>query len=167
MAQQSTPQVGLFGSIYGEWREKHIIPVLDELKVSYFHPGTPDQVWTEEMGKREAEVMQQAETIVMVINDEKPAFGGLGETGWAALGAVQRKQTLILYVQPGYTWRVPAWQRWLPGMKNLIKEMEDYAQRTRSLVTEHAKRHAQENERLIVVDSLAGVVAELKRLYSR
>ncbi len=165
MAQQNTPQVGLFGSIYGDWREKHVIPVLDELKVSYFHPGTPDQVWTEEMGQREAEVMQQAETIVMVINNETPAFGGLGETGWAALGAARREQTFILYVQPGYTWRASRWQRLIPGVGALIKEMEDYAQRTRSLVIKHAKRHAQDIDRLIVVDSLPEIAAALRRLY--
>lgn len=59
------PQVVLFGSIYGGWRESPIIPVLEELGVSYYHPFQ-EGGWTRESGDREAEVMARCETIVNV-----------------------------------------------------------------------------------------------------
>ncbi len=94
------PQVGLFGSMKGGWREKHVIPVLEQLGVTYFHPGVTGGEWTEEMGQREAEVLANCETIVMVVNDSTPTLGGLTEAGWSAWGAAQRGQTFIHAVVP-------------------------------------------------------------------
>jgi DNA-binding beta-propeller fold protein YncE len=48
------PQVVLFGSIYGDWRERHVIPVLTELNVTYYNPLQP-QGWTHQVGDIEAE----------------------------------------------------------------------------------------------------------------
>lgn len=62
------PQVALFGSTGGDWREDYVIPLLDKLKVTYYHPAELNTTWTQVHGTREADVMLYAETIVMVIN---------------------------------------------------------------------------------------------------
>ncbi|MEL6527164.1 MAG: hypothetical protein AAFQ07_15785, partial [Chloroflexota bacterium] len=93
--QGQYPQVALFGSMGGNWREDHVIPLLKQLGVSYFHPGIENKQWTQVMGYREADVMENAETVIMVINHSSPGFGGLAEAGWAALGAEKRGQTFI------------------------------------------------------------------------
>lgn len=165
MTTPDIPQVGLFGSMKGNWREQHVIPVLKQLGVTYFHPGSPDQEWTEAMGRREAEIMAGCETIVMVINDSTPAFGGLAEAGWSALGAAQRGQTFILCVQPGYTWALPWWMRLIPGLEGMRREAEGYAVRTRSLVVKHAREFEGQVEHLTVAESIDEVIAVLKKTY--
>lgn len=166
MTAQDIPQVGLFGSMKGNWREKHVIPVLKQLGVTYFHPGATGGKWTEAMGRREAEVLASCETIVMVINGTTPAFGGLAEAGWSALGAAQRGQTFILCVEPGYTWALPWWMRWIPGLERMRREAEGYAVRTRSLVVKHAKEFEGQVEHLTVADSTEQVIATLRAKYA-
>jgi hypothetical protein len=165
MPSESHPQVILFGSIRGDWREQHIIPVLDELGVSYFNPITGTE-WTEEMGRREGEVMAHCKTVVMVFNDTSPAFGGLTEAGWAALGSHRRQQTFILCVQTAYTLARPWWVRLLPGAGRFADLIEEYAQRCRFLVLEHARHLAEDDPRLIVVDTIDEVADALRRLYA-
>ena len=160
------PQVILFGSIGGDWREKHIIPVLDELGVSYFDPRT-SPTWTEDMGRREAEVMEHCEVNVMYFNHTSPAFGGLTEAGWAALGTVQREQTFILCIERDYTVSYPWWARFIPGARARFDMIEDYSNRARFLVFEHAKKLAKDNERLMVVESVEAIVEELRRHYRK
>jgi hypothetical protein len=109
--------------------------------------------------------MQHAGTIVMVFNRTKPAFGGLAEAGWAALGCLQRGQNMILYVEQGYRVSLSRWMRFIPGTKRLINDIEEYANRARFLVREHAQRLANDITGLVVVDSIDGVVRELRRLY--
>ncbi|MEM9953553.1 MAG: hypothetical protein AAF846_18235 [Chloroflexota bacterium] len=162
--QSSIPQVGLFGSIRGNWREDHVIPVLKQLNVTYFHPGVVDAQWTQVMGLREADVLAQAETIVMVINHSTPGFGGLAEAGWAALGAAQRGQSFILHIPTGYKYEGTG----LAGVfgKKYVEMLDDYAGRTRFLVNEHAKRAQSVVNGLYVVENIEGVVKQLKELYS-
>src|ERR1700682_3800918 len=93
----ATPQVVLFGSIAGEWRERQIIPVLNELGVTYYNPAKPDG-WTHQAGDVEAQYMARCETVVMVFNASSPSFAALAETGWAALGCVTRNQHFILQI---------------------------------------------------------------------
>jgi hypothetical protein len=159
------PQVVLFGSISGDWREQYVIPLLDELGVTYYHPGKPEGAWTEDLGRREGEVMAHAETIVMVFNNETPAFGGLAEAGWAALGCVQRGQTFILYIEPRYATSRPWWSRLIPDAQQWVAGIEGYANRTRFLVQEHAQRLADEIDGLFVVTSIEAVLAALKKRY--
>lgn len=166
MTAQDIPQVGLFGSMKGDWREKHIIPVLKTLGVTYFHPGAEGGAWTEEMGRREAEVLASCETIVMVINDTTPAFGGLAEAGWSALGAARRGQMFILCVELEYTWKLPRWMRLIPGLEPMRREAEGYAVRTRSLVVKHAKEFENEIAELIVAENMEQVIAALKEKYA-
>lgn len=163
---QSYPKVGLFGSIQGGWREDHVIPLLKELGVSYFHPGASSEGWTQVMGLREADVLENCETIVMVINDSTPGFGGLAEAGWSALGANTRGQNFILYVQTEYHFDAPFPLQWIPAGKKLAHSMEDYAKRTRFLVSQHAKRF-KHIPGLFVVDDIEGVVKSLKDLYAK
>ncbi len=165
MADSAPPQVALFGSIVGEWREEHIIPLLDELGVTYFHPGQQGSPWTEEMGRHEAQVMARAETVVMVFLHYTPAFGGLAEAGWAAARAVQRGQTFILYVPGGFVLDVPGWFRHVPIVRMLVKVIEENANRARFLVSEHARQLAAECEHIIVADSLDAVVEALRQRY--
>lgn len=164
--ESAHPQVILFGSIRGGWRETHIIPVLDELGVSYFNPITGTD-WTEDMGRREGEAMEHCETILMFFNDTSPAFGGLTEAGWAALRSHQRQQTFILCVQKEYTLSRPWWARVLPGAGQWADMIEEYARRCRFLVHEHAQRLARDDPRLIVVETLDDVAAALRTLYGK
>lgn len=166
MADSTTyPQVALFGAIGGDWREECVIPALEALGVTYYDPTLRGRAWTEADGRREAEVMAHAETIVMVFLAGTPAFGGLAETGWAAASALQRGQTFILHVAPGFRWGVPAWLRLLPGARALVAQVEDYGVRARALVVDHARRLAGTTDRLIVAESIEDVVAALRRRY--
>ncbi len=161
--QRQYPQVALFGSIGGGWREEHVIPLLKKLGVSYYHPGTPDQQWTQVMGLREADVMANAETIVMVINHSSPGFGGLAEAGWAALGAAQRGQTFILYIPTGYKFEGEGGLAGIFG-KKYIEMIDDYAGRTRYLVNEHAKRF-KDIVGLYVAENIQDVLTVLEQQY--
>lgn len=163
--QRKYPQVALFGSIKGKWREDHVIPLLKRLGVSYYHPGTPDQQWTQVMGLREADVMANAETIVMVINHSSPGFGGLAEAGWAALGASQRGQTFILHIPTGYKFKGEG----LSAMfgKKYIDMLDDYAGRTRYLVNEHAKRSREVVNGLYVAETIDDILKILENQYKQ
>jgi len=162
------PQVILFGSIYGEWRERHIIPVLDELGIRYYNPLSPTGAWYKELGNREAEVLQHAETIIMHFTNDAPSFAGLAETGWGALSAIQRKQHFILSLpKEDYHHTMPWWAQFLPPMKNMSKTIEDYANRSRYLVDAHARRLVNGNTHLIVVNDIKSVAAEVRKLYRK
>jgi hypothetical protein len=162
------PQVILFGSIYGEWRERHIIPVLDELGVTYYNPLSPTGKWYKELGEREAEVFEHAETIVMHLTNDTPSFASLAETGWGALSASQRKQNFILSLpKEEYRHTMPWWVQFVPPMKNMGKTIEDYTNRSRFLVDAHARRLVSGNDRLIVADDIKAVAAVLRMLYAK
>ena len=53
---QDYPQVALFGSIGGEWREEQVIPLLEKLNVTYYDPSDLEGTWTQVHGTREADV---------------------------------------------------------------------------------------------------------------
>ncbi|MEM9953963.1 MAG: nucleoside 2-deoxyribosyltransferase domain-containing protein [Chloroflexota bacterium] len=97
-------QAFLMGTIGGDysdpnrdcWREQVIQPVLDELGVTYYNPVVEN--WSEENAREEAEAIANAETIVLVITESHNSFGSLAESGWAVLSAVQRNQTVIVYI---------------------------------------------------------------------
>ena len=155
------PQVVLFGSIYGGWREDHIIPVLDKLGVTYYNPI--GDVWTKEMGDREADVMAHCETIVIVINTLRPSFAGLAETGWAALGAAVRGQHLILQIDEDMTIDFPDFIRQTEEGAEIARNMQEWATRSRYLVLRHA--HYFDVDRIHLVDDLDGVIAALRAIY--
>ena len=159
------PQVVLFGSVGGGWREAHIIPMLEELGVTYFNPVQQDG-WTAEDGAREADYMAHAETIIMVINNTTPAYTALAESGWAALGARERGQTLVLYVmQDTFHAAPPWWLRWVPWVRETAASTEHYAASLRKLMQEHAR--AFELDSLHVVDSMEGVIKALRARYGQ
>lgn len=160
------PQVILFGSIYGDWRERSVIPVLDEIGVTYYNPLSPTGKWDKDLGEREAEVLQHAETIIMHFTNHSPSFAGLAETGWGALSASHRKQNFILSIpKEAYHHAMPRWAQLIPPMKNLGKTIEEYTNRSRFLVEAHARRLAAGDEHLVIVNDIKAVVAELHRLY--
>ena len=155
------PQVVLFGSIGGGWREDHIIPVLDELGVTYFNPVGDE--WTKDMGDREADMMAHCETIVIVINTLRPSFTGLAETGWAALGAAQRGQHLILQIDEDMTIDFPDSIRHTEDGAEFARLMQHWATSSRYLVLRHARYF--DLDRLHLVDDLDGVAAALRTIY--
>lgn len=159
-------QVALFGSMGGNWRETYIIPVLEALGISYFHPGLSQTPWTEAMGVQEVDVLSKAEMVVMVVNALSPAFGSLAEAGWMAVGSVQRNQTFILYIEPRYHITPPGWYWLIPGMTGRLRVIEDYSNRARFLATEHARLLAREVPNLIVVESVDEIIAVLRQKYS-
>ena len=148
------PQVALFGSVQGGWREKYIIPVLEELQVSYFNPVALTGDWTRARGDREAEVMAHCETIVMVINRLSPAFSGLAETGWAALGALQRGQHFILQIDQDAHYALPEGLREVDGAQDLQRQLQHYITASRYLVYHHAQHF--EFDRLHLVEDPPG-----------
>lgn len=161
------PQVGLFGSIAGDWREEHVIPLLKRLGVTYFHPGAGEGNWTQVHGLREADVLENAETIIMVINHSSPGFGGLAEAGWAALGAATRGQTFILYIPMNYKFEISGMDAIFPPAKKYAAMIDDYAGRTRYLVYEHAKRFQKQVNNLYVVESIEEMLEILKQQYTK
>ncbi|MEL6403018.1 MAG: hypothetical protein AAFN11_11230 [Chloroflexota bacterium] len=163
--QGQYPQVALFGSMGGNWREDHVIPLLKQLGVSYFHPGIENTQWTQVMGYREADVMENAETVIMVINHSSPGFGGLAEAGWAALGAEKRGQTFILHIPLGYKFSGDGMGAMFG--KKYVDMLDDYAGRTRYLVNEHARRFEDEISSLYVCKTIDEVKEVLRQQYDK
>lgn len=160
------PQVVLFGTIPGGWREKYIIPVLDELGVSYYNPVAPDDGWwTKDLGDKEVEVMANCETIIMVFNKYSPSFTGLAEAGWAALGAYQRGQNFIMQVDLEYKVMFPPALREIAEGRNLNKRLQHWVTSGRHLVHHHAKSF--EIETMHIVDDIPAVITCLRGIYSR
>ena len=155
-------QVVLFGSIGGGWRESHIIPVLEELGVTYYDPVLSG-VWNKSDGDREADAMAHCETIVMVINRTSPGFSGLAESGWAALGAMQRSQHFILQVDQDCDYELPESIREVEGSADIHRQMRHYITASRHLVYQHARQFTL--DRLHLVDDLDGVAAKLREIY--
>jgi hypothetical protein len=158
------PQVILFGSIYGDWREKYVIPLLEELGVSYYNPLSPTGVWYEELGDREIEVMAHCETIIMVVNIETPAFASLAETGWGALGAARRGQNFILQIDMDYPYRLPDSLRQSAEGQELEQALQGWITRSRYLVKGHASQF--DLETMHLVEDMDGVLAALRQIYA-
>jgi hypothetical protein len=144
-------QVFLMGTIGGAyedpnrdcWREDVVQPVLDELGVSYFNPVVSN--WTPESAEIEARVIAQAETIVLVITASSPSIGSLAESGWAVLSAIERGQTIIIYIAPDSS-NEDSW-------------------RARQIVLSQASTLEGNLDNVIIVDSLDEVVEALRDHY--
>jgi hypothetical protein len=159
------PQVVLFGSIAGNWREDHVIPVLDELGVTYYNPVSPTGWWSKELGDREAEVMAHCETIVMMFNHTSPSFTALAEAGWAALGVALRGQHFIMQIDHDYPMTLPSSMRDTPEGPDVEKALQHWATSSRYLVYHHARQFNHPN--LHLVEDMAGVLASLRKIYSK
>ena len=120
--------------------------------------------WETPLGDNEAEMMAHCETIVMVINNLRPSFTSLAETGWAALGAVQRGQHFILQVDENFTYELPAPLRQAAGGAELEEEMRHYTTSSRYLVLRHARYF--KHDRLHLMDDINGVIAQLRAIYA-
>ena len=156
------PQVVLFGSIGGHWREQFIIPVLEALNVTYYNPNQGVE-WTPAIGDHEAEVMAHCETIVMVINNTSPSFGGLAETGWAALGAAQRGQHFILQIDLDYQYQLADTLRHSGDGAELEKSLNHATQASRYLAYRHAQQFKLST--LYVANHINAVIARLREIY--
>lgn len=146
-------QVFLMGTVGGDyedpnrdcWREDIVQPVLDELGVTYYNPVVSN--WTEENAEVEARVIAQAETIVLVITETSPSIGSLSESGWAVLSALERGQTIIVYIDP--------------------TSDDEVSWRARQIIISQAPSLAAQHEQVIWVNSLDEVVQALRTLYAR
>jgi hypothetical protein len=144
-------QVFLMGTIGGAyedpnrdcWREDVVQPVLDELGVTYFNPVVSN--WTEENAEIEARVIAQAETIVLVITAKHPSIGSLAESGWAVLSAIERGQSIIIYIAPDSS--------------------NEESWRARQIVLSQAYPLAENLDNVLIVDSLDELVAALREHY--
>jgi hypothetical protein len=158
------PQVVLFGSIQGDWRERHIIPVLTELNVTYYNPVQPDG-WTHHSGDIEAEYMARCETVVMVFTRHLPAFAALAESGWAALGCVERNQHFILQIDLEFSLHLPSELTAMLAGQQLETALQGWATRSRYLVHKHAGEF--KHPRMHIVADLPAVAAKLREIYTR
>lgn len=156
------PRVVLFGAIAGGWREKYVIPLLEELGVSYYNPVSKE-VWSTQMGSHEVDLMAHCETIVMVFNRTSPAYAALAETGWAALGAALRGQHLILQIDLDYNFALPDAVRQTEEGQRVEALLNDWSEKSRYLVYHHARQF--NFNRLHVVDDMEGVVTALREIY--
>jgi hypothetical protein len=158
------PQVVLFGSTAGDWRERHLIPVLAGLGVTYYNPVQPHG-WTQQAGDIEAEYMARCETVVMVFNKTSPAFAALAESGWAALGCIERNQHFILQIDTEFQLELsPELSATRSGVE-LEKNLQGWTTRSRYLVHRHAREF--KNPLLHLVDDVPAVAAELRKIYAR
>jgi hypothetical protein len=158
------PQVVLFGSIYGDWRENTIIPVLEELGVTYYNPVSATG-WTTNHGDREAEVMAHCETIIMVFNRTSPSFTSVAEAGWAALGVHVRGQTFIMQIDHDYTYELPPALRENPDAQEMRTAMQHWVTSSRHLVDKHARQFNLPT--LHIADTLDDVAAILRKKYGK
>jgi hypothetical protein len=99
----------------------------------------------------------------MVFNGILPSFGGLAESGWAALGCVERGQNFILQVDLAADVRVPSELAALPAGERLEKDLQGWATRSRFLVHRHASEFR--HPRFHVVADVPAVVAGLRDIY--
>ena len=140
--------MGTIGGVYSDpnrdcWREYVVQPELDDLGVTYYNPVVED--WSEENAREEAEAIANAETIVLVITANHPSFGSLAESGWAVLSAIERHQTVIMFI---------------------AKEQENEdSLRARKIVLSQAETLNPQIDQLIMVDNLDQVVEALHQLY--
>lgn len=146
------PQVILFGSISGGWREQHIIPV-------------QENGWTHQSGDIEAEVLAACETIVIPINQISLAFTALAEIGWAAAGCALRNQHLILQIDLDYPVSLAPDITASDAGKSLERALQHYATSSRYLVYKHAM--AFNHPRLHIVPDMAGIAAKLREIYQK
>ena len=158
------PQVVLFGSIAGSWREEHVIPVLEELGVTYYNP-IQENGWTPQSGDIEAEYMAACETIVMVFNKSTPAFTALTEAGWAALGCVLRNQNFIMQIDRDYTFALDSSLTETEAGAQLERSLQHGATSSRYLVHRHAL--AFNHPRMFVVEDIQAVALKLRDIYAR
>jgi len=140
--------MGTIGGVYSDpnrdcWREYVVQPELDKLGVTYYNPVV--EHWSEEKAREEAEAIANAETIVLVITQNHPSFGSLAESGWAVLSAIERNQTIIMFI---------------------TKEQENEdSLRARKIVLSQANTLNSQIDELIMVNDLNQVVEELHLLY--
>ena len=111
--------------------------MLVELGVTYFNPVRP-QGWSSQDGDVEAEYMARCETVVMVFNRSLPAFAALAESGWAALGCLQRNQHFILQIDLDFPFHLPPELTAMQAGAELEKSLQGWATRSRYLVHKHA-----------------------------
>jgi len=146
-------QVFLMGTIGGAWsdpnrdcwREHVIQPELDELGVTYYNPVMED--WSEENAREEAEAIKNAETIVLVITENHASIGSLAESGWAVLSAIERDQTIIVYIE------------------NASDNPDSL--RARKIVLSQATTLAPSIDEFILVDDMDGVIETLRQVYGQ
>lgn len=162
---QTYPQVILFGSIYPDWREKYIIPVLEELGVTYYNPLSPTGWWFKELGDKEAIIMANCETIVMVFTSAFPSFTGLAEAGWAALGAQVRGQTFIMQIDHDVSYQLPESMRDAPEYADINRQLAHWTTSSRYLVQRHAEQF--NIATMHIVDTIEDVVDLLRRKYRK
>lgn len=144
-------QVFLMGTIGGDyadpkrdcWREHSVQPVLDELGVTFFNPVVDN--WTEENAAIEAQAIANAETIVLVITETSASIGSLSESGWAVLSALERYQTIIVYISP--------------------ESDDSESLRARRIVLSQARTLATDLENVYLVESLDEVILTLRDIY--
>lgn len=144
-------QVFLMGTVGGGysdrnrdcWREYEIMPLLDELGVTYYNPVVEN--WTPNHARIEARVIEQAETIVYVVTEGHPSIGSLAESGWATLSALERDQLVILFINPNSS--------------------DDESARAREIVLSQARTLAPELDDLVLTNSIEGVKRALRLHY--
>ena len=125
------------------WREHVVQPLLDQLDVTYYNPVV--EHWDDEKAREEAEAIANAETIVLVITQNHTSFGSLAESGWAVLSAIERDQTVIMFIAN--------------------EQDNDDSLRARKIVLSQAKTLNPHIDELIMVDDLDGVVEALRKYY--
>lgn len=146
-------QVFLMGTIGGKysdpnrdcWREYVVQPELQQLGVTFYNPVVEE--WTEENAREEAEAIANSETIVLVITANHPSIGSLAESGWAVLSALERDQTVILFIAKD--------------------QSNEDSLRARKIVLSQAKTLAPHIDQLVMVNNLGQVVDALHTLYGR
>jgi len=90
--------IGLFGTVgKSRWRES-VIARLEQEGIPYFNPVA--EKWTPEGAPVEADHLATDKVILFVITEEEESFGGLAETGWAALSAATNNQTVLFVIKP-------------------------------------------------------------------
>jgi hypothetical protein len=147
----ATAQVVLLGTVGGDysdphrdcWRESVVQPALHEMGVTYFNPVVEN--WTKENARIEANAIANAETLVIAITPTHPSIGALAESGWVVLSAIERDQTVIVYIDP--------------------EQATDDSQRARRIVLSQVRTLAPDLDQLVLVDSLTGVVQALHQRY--
>lgn len=89
--------VGLFGTCgSSKWRAP-IMTQLDLVGIKYFNPVVED--WTPECRANEVHHASTDKVIVTVITGETEGVGSLAELGWMALGAKERGQYLVIFIE--------------------------------------------------------------------
>lgn len=125
------------------WREPIKI-ACTKAGITYFDPVVNE--WDDEAMRREVEALATARVLVMAVTADTAGVASLAESGWAALSALLRKQSVGLYIDQNFKGEKITQSTVMVRLDTLLgrgpETIEVASRRARKLVNSHATKLA-------------------------